>query len=173
MKPFETDYVDLQTDIVALVRSLTPEEEAARISEMVRRLVDTHDYVGICLYLYDELKNGDLNSLARDLVMMTCDGIVRVAYHDQSRKHLCGCFLHLERYKEALSLADSLARSNPENPNFQILLAQVMTYLPECQDAARSLSGDIKRRYRLNDIQLAAIEAVSSDSNGNAENATQ
>ncbi|MEV3809730.1 hypothetical protein RI496_18720 [Aeromonas dhakensis] len=173
MKPFETDYVDLQTDIVALVRSLTPEEEAARISEMVRRLVDTHDYVGICLYLYDELKNGDLNSLARDLVMMACDGIVRVAYHDQSRKHLCGCFLHLERYKEALSLADSLARSNPENPNFQILLAQVMTYFPECQDAARSLSGDIKRRYRLNDFQLAAIEAVSSDSNGNAENATQ
>ncbi|MET3216000.1 UNVERIFIED_ORG: hypothetical protein ABIC48_003769 [Burkholderia territorii] len=173
MKPFEKDYVDLQTDIVALVRSLAPAEEAARISEMVRRLVETHDYAGICLYLYDELKSSNLEILVSDLIAMTCDGIIQTAHHDQSRRHRCGCFLRLDRYQEALGLADSLARSNPDNPDFQILLAQVMTSLPECQDAARSLSGDIKRRYRLNDTQLAAIEAVSSGSNGNAENATR
>jgi len=163
MQPFEKDYADLQTDIVGLVGSLAPAEEAARISEMVRRLVETHDYAGICLYLYDELKNSNLDVVVRDLIVMTCHGIIQTAHHDQSRRHRCGCFLRIERYKEALGLADSLARSNPDNPDFQILLAHVMTCLPECQDAARSLSGDIKRRYKLSDTQLAAIEAVSSE----------
>ncbi|MEX3672052.1 hypothetical protein AB3X82_28095, partial [Paraburkholderia phenoliruptrix] len=132
-------------------------------NQQVRRLVETHDYAGICLYLYDELKNSNLDVVVRDLIVMTCHGIIQTAHHDQSRRHRCGCFLRIERYKEALGLADSLARSNPDNPDFQILLAHVMTCLPECQDAARSLSGDIKRRYKLSDTQLAAIEAVSSE----------
>ncbi len=171
MKPFEEDYANLQTDIVALVRGVAPEEEAARISEMVRRLADAHDYAGICLYLYDELKDSDLGGQVKNLIVMTCEGIIQTAHHDQSRRHRCGCFLRLERYQEALGLADNLARSNPDSPDFQILLAQVMTSLPECHDAARSLAGDIKRRYRLSDTQLAAVEAVSATSSGNAENA--
>ncbi len=171
MQPFEADYVDLQTDIVALVRSLAPAEESVRISEMVCRLLKTDDYTGICLYLYDEWKEGNLRTLAKDLIEMACNGIILAADHDQSRKHLCGCFLWLERYQEALGMADNLARSNPDNPDFQILQAQVMTYLPECQDATRSLAYNIKRRYRLSDTQLAAIDAVKSVSNGHAGNA--
>lgn len=173
MKPFEKDYADLQSDIVELVRCLVPAEEGARISEMVRCLVETHDYVGVCLYLYGELKSSKLEILVGDLILMACDGVIQAAHHDQSRRHLCGCFLHLGRYNEALGLADSLARSNPDNPDFQILLTQVMTFLPECQDAAKSLAGDIKRLYRLSDTQLALIEAVSSGSSGNTGNATQ
>lgn len=169
-KPFEKDYADLQADIVALVHSSVPAEEASRISEMVRCLAETHDYVGICLYFYDELKDGSLGFLVKDLIEMACDGIVKSAYHDQARKHRCGCFLRLKRYQEALGIAESLALSNPDSPDCQILLAQVMTCLPEFCEAARSLAGDIKCRYNLSDAQLAAIEAVKSDG-GPAENA--
>lgn len=162
MKPFEKDYADLQANIVVLVHSLVPTEEAARISEMVRRLAATHDYTGICLYLHDELKDGALGFLVKDLIRMACDGIVQVAYHDQSRKHWCGCFLRIERYREALGIAQNLALSNPDSPDFQILLAQVMTCLPECRDAARNLASDIKCRYKLSEAQQAEVEAVTS-----------
>lgn len=169
-KPFENDYADLQADIVALVHSLAPAKEASRISEMVRRLAGTHDYTGICLYLYDELKGGSLEFLVKDLIGMACDGIVKAAYHDQSRKHWCGCFLRLERNREALGIAESLALSNPDSPDFQILSAQVMTCLPEFREAVQSLASNIKCRYRLSDDQLAAIEAVKSADDNPVEN---
>ncbi|WP_158906775.1 hypothetical protein [Burkholderia sp. L27(2015)] len=170
VKPFEKDYAVLQADIVALVYSLTPVKEASRISEMVRRLAGTHDYTGVCLYLYDELKGSRLEFLVKDLIGMACDGIVKAAYHDQSRKHWCGCFLRLERNREALAIAESLALSNPDSPDFQILLAQVMTSLPECREAVPSLTSNIKCRYRLSDDQLAALEAVRSAGSNPAEN---
>ncbi|MCL4632827.1 hypothetical protein [Burkholderia sp.] len=172
-RPFERDYADLQADIVALIHSLAPAKEAARISEMVRRLAETHDYTGICLYLYDELKDSSLEFVVKDLIGMACDGIVKAAYHDQSHKHWCGCFLRLERNREALSIAEGLALSNPDSPDFQILRAQVMACLPECREAVRSLAGDIERRYKLSDTQLAAIEAVKLAGNAPAENATR
>jgi len=168
-KPFEKDYADLQADIVALVHSLAPAKEASRISEMVRRLAGTHDYTGVCLYLYDELKGDRLEFLVKDLIEMACDGIVKAAYHDQSRKHWCGCFLRLERNREALGIAESLALSHPDSPDFQILLAQVMTCFPECREAVQSLASNIKCRYRLSDDQLAAIEAVKSAGGNPAE----
>lgn len=168
-KPFEKNYAALQEDIVALVHNLAPAEYASQISEMVRRLAETHDYAGICLYVYDELKDGSLGFLVKDLIEMACDGIIKAAYHDQSRRHRCGCFLRLKRYQEALGIAESLALSNPDSPDFHILLAQVMICLPEYCEAARTLADDIKCRYKLSDAQLAAIEAVKSDS-GPAEN---
>ena len=171
MKPFEQDYADLQASIVTLVRSLVPIEEAPRISEMVRRLAETNDYAGICLYLYDELQDSNLGLMVKALIEMACDGIVKAAYHNQSRKHLCGCFLRLNRYREALGVAESLALSNPDSPDFQILQAQVMICLPEYFEVACSLVGDIKRQYKLSDAQLAVIEAVQSDGGGLVEKA--
>jgi hypothetical protein len=170
MKPFEKDYTILQADIVALVNSLAPAKEASRISEMVRLLASAHDYTGVCLYMYDELKEGSLEFLVKDLIGMACDGIVKAANHDHSRRHWCGCFLRLERNREALGIAETLALSNPDGPDFQILLVQVMTRVPECREASRSLASNIKCRYRLSDNQLAAIEAIESADNKPADN---
>jgi len=170
IRPFEKDYADLQADIVTLSGNLAPEEGRSRITEMVRRLAGTHDYAGVCLYLYDELKNGGLEFLVKDLVTMACDGAVVTGNHDQSRRHRCGCFLRLERYHEAFGVAEHLALSNPDDADSQILLAQVMKCLPECPEEADSLARGIERRYVLNDAQLALIEAVKTGDDGRTEN---
>jgi hypothetical protein len=170
MVPFEKDYADLQAEIASLTHCLAPVEEASRIADIVYRLAEMHDYSGICLYLYDELTGGSLDFLAQDLIKMACDGIVKPAYHDQSRRHLCGCFLRLKRYQEALVIAESLALSNPDNPDFQILLVQVMIFLPEYREVAQKLVENIRCWYSLSDTQQAVIDAVTSDGGGPEEN---
>jgi hypothetical protein len=168
-RPFEQDYDDLRRDIVALAGAMVPEEEAPRSMDMVRRLAETHDYPGICLYLYDEFNGGNREPLAKELVEMACDGVIKTAYHDQSRRHLCGCFLRLDRFENALAVADNLAFSNPDSVDFQILRAQVMTSIPERYPEARSLACEIERRYKLNDDQLRLIEGVRGDSSNATE----
>ena len=71
---------------------------AVDIYRELEGLTEGHDYPGTCLYLFDELRGGDHESMATELLQLACAGVIITHYSDHSRRHLCGCYLRLERY---------------------------------------------------------------------------
>ena len=161
-KPFEQDYADLREEIAMLAGAMVDDTEASRVADTVRQLAAGHDYAGICLYLFDELNGGGHEAMARELASLACAGVIVTHYSENSHRHLCGCCLRLELYEEALSVAEGLARSKPEDANFQILHAQAMSCISERRAEAVRLATGIEQRYGINEEQRVLIEELKS-----------
>lgn len=120
-KPFETEYTAIRAEIEDITRRTVSPSEAPRIGDMVGKLAACHDFVGISLFLFDELKNSSYKDIGRDLSLLVCQGVIVVAQHDQARRHLCGCYLRLDLKAQALDIARRLATQNPDDVDHQIL----------------------------------------------------
>jgi hypothetical protein len=161
-KPFLEDYAAMRAKIPPLLGAIAPLNQSSEVEDMARRLVETQDFVGVCLFAFDTLKDTPQDEVGRHLATWACTGQVVAAHHDQSRKHLCGCYLRLQLNEDALRIADNLAALNPENVDFQILRLQTLAEIEARASQARRYSGDITRRYSLTAEQAQAVAEVDA-----------
>jgi len=159
---FLNDYKTIQQDIALLSDRMLQGKVETEFADMLHRLMETDDYVGVCLWLFDHLAGGENEPVARELLRLACRGAVIAAHHDQAQRHLAGCFLRLEEMPTALQIAEWLATRNPDDVGHQILRLQILAAMPDATEDTRKAANEIRSRYALtpdHEKVLSAVEA--------------
>jgi hypothetical protein len=139
-----------------------PGKVETEFADMLHRLMETDDYVGVCLWLFDHLAGGEKEPVARELLRLACCGAVIAAHHDQAQRHLAGCFLRLEEMPAALQIAEWLATRNPDDVGHQILRLQILAAMPDAIEDTRRAANEIRSRYALTPDQEKVLSAVEA-----------
>jgi hypothetical protein len=146
---FSEEYTALQSEIEALCRGQSLAPICAPVADVLHRLLLTHDHVGACLLLADQLKAANLESLADALLTAACRGWVVAASHSQGTQNLAACFLRKREFATAIEIADQLAARNQDDVTLQIFAAQVLAGTPGAADKAAQRIATIKADYTL------------------------
>jgi len=157
---FEPNYINLQSLIKEHIGELI--HFNADANDMLEKLINTHDYVGVCGYIVDYLDGGKENPLYSLLLDSCCDGTIRALSSDQSRRNLAICYHLREHHTNASAIASQLALKNPENVMSQIFSVEMQISDAEDIDVIMKNISDIRRRYQLDAIEenrLIEIEA--------------
>ena len=131
-------------------------------AKTLKQLIQTNDYVGVCVLVALDLEGGDQHPLFAALMNSCCDGSIVTAGHDQASRHLAMCFLLKKEHRMAFAVAEGLASRNPEWVDIQILVAQILGDTPGAEDEATRRVAIIRRDYKLSpqdEARLAAVEA--------------
>jgi hypothetical protein len=162
-KPFEGDYAALQARIEALcIPCLKDGAEGAK-STILKQLIQTHDYVGVCLLLAVELEH-DPRTLLRDALLDNCcNGSIVTAMHDQAIRHKAMCFYLKKQHAMALDIARGIATRNPDMVNAQILVAQILADMPGSEDEAARDIAKLRRSYKLDAASEAILAAAEQE----------
>jgi hypothetical protein len=159
--PFADDYARLQADIEALCAPYLKDGGGLVKAKTLKQLIQTHDYVGVCVLLAIDLQDDARKHVREALIDSCCSSSIVAAAHDQASRHLAMCFLLKKNYGVALQIAREIATRNPDLLAAQILVAQILAEKPGSEDDAVQKIADIRRLYKLdasNDDALAAAE---------------
>jgi hypothetical protein len=168
-QPFQSNYAALQAKIETICSTLLKDDERKSKAATLKQLIQTNDYLGVCLMVVLDLDAGDQNPLYVALMNSCCDGSIACAGHIQASRHLSMCFYLKKQYRLAFEIADGLASQNPEWVDVQILAAQVLGDTPGAEDQAGHRLAGIRRAYKLTvdeEARLAAVEAEIARRNG-------
>jgi hypothetical protein len=146
---FATDYAQLQIDIEASCLGHLKNVVESGKALTLKQLVQTHDYVGICVLLAIDLKGESPNPLVDGLIDACQVRSIEAARHDQSVRHLAVCALLAKDYNGALQLAQNLGTRNPDVIAYQILVAQILVEKPGSEDEALERVINIRKLYNL------------------------
>ena len=167
-QPLNRDYEALQSEIEALCKGPSFAPICSANIDLLQKLLLTHDYIGVCLLLADQLKLVSADFLADGLLTAACRSWVICASHNQAIRHLAVCFLRKREFDAATQIANGLAKRNPEDVSLQIFLAQVLTENPEADKAAQTIA-NIKARYRLTVEQEDGLATLERAQLGNTD----
>jgi len=137
------------------------DDAALAKAKTLRQLIQTHDYIGICVLLAIDLQDETRKNLREALIDACCSGSIVTAAHDQASRHLAMCFLLRKDYGMALQIARGIATRNPDWIAAHILVAQILAEKPGSEDDAVQKIVEIRRLYKLDadsDATLAAAE---------------
>ncbi|HVB82273.1 MAG TPA: hypothetical protein VNE82_20260 [Candidatus Binataceae bacterium] len=160
-KVLSDEYSALQSEIEALCNGTSLHPICAPVDNLLHQLLLTHDYVGVCLLLADQLKAANLDSLADNLLTAACRGWVIAMPHSEARRNLAACFLRKQEFATALEIADRLATRNPDDVMLQLFVVQVLAGTPGAGAKAIQRIATIKADYKLTTAHqemLAEIE---------------
>ena len=160
-RPFADDYARLQANIETLCIPYLTDDAALAKAKTLRQLIQTHDYIGICVLLAIDLQDETRKNLREALIDACCSGSIVTAAHDQASRHLAMCFLLRKDYGMALQIARGIATRNPDWIAAHILVAQILAEKPGSEDDAVQKIVEIRRLYKLDadsDATLAAAE---------------
>ncbi len=149
--PLLDEYNALRAAIADLSRGLLPPEFYDPVSDMLKRLQETHDFAGVCFLLADQFKASGDEAFSNQLLRAACFGVVVTTPHDQALRHLACCFLRAKDYAKALELANDLARRNPDDVQAQIFVACILGEAPDAKIKALQKISVIRSQYRLAD----------------------
>jgi hypothetical protein len=128
----------------------------------LKQLIQTHDYVGVCVLLAISAFQDTSHKQFRDeLIDDCCNGSIVAAAHDQASRHLAMCFFLKKEHGRALEIAEAIAARNPDQMGAQVLVAQILADNPGWEDDASRKIGDVRRSYKLdagNEALLALCE---------------
>lgn len=158
--PFQSNYGQLQERVEALVTPLlNDDDDKGSKRTTLRGLIQTHDYVGVCVLVAVELGDEHLSYTA--LVDCCCNGSIAVAGHDQATRHLAMCFLLRKEHHLAYEIVEGIASRSPDWVDIQVLAAEILGETPEAEEQAKQRITSIRRAYKLTsdlDERLRAIE---------------
>ncbi|MCW2275940.1 hypothetical protein GJ654_16630 [Rhodoblastus acidophilus] len=160
-QPFQSNYAALQTQIEKLCVPLLKDDDNRLKATTLKQLIQTHDYVGVCVMVALELDGRDQHPLHAALMDNCCNGSIVTAGHDQASRHLAMCFLLKKEHRMAFEVAEALASRNPDWVDIQILVAQILGDTPGAEDEATQKIANLRRAYALNanfELRLAAVE---------------
>jgi hypothetical protein len=160
-QPFHGNYAALQTEIEALCLPFLKDDAKKSKATKLRQLIQTNDYVGVCLLVTLDLDGGDQHPLHAALMDNCCNGSI-AAEHDHASRHLALCFHLKKEHRMAFEVADPLAARNPDRLDLQILVAQILGDSPGAEEEAAQKVASIRRAYKLateDEAHLAAVEA--------------
>lgn len=160
---FNSDYVLLQAEIEQRcqlhLRAATRGEKLV----LLRQLIQTHDYVGVCALIATELDDG-ANDMLRDVLLECCrHGWIKCARGDQAIRHLAMCFHLSGDNPTSLSIARGLALRNPDQVRPQLLVAQIMAAIPGSEAETAETIALIRRMYRLGQEEEAALAWIEQE----------
>lgn len=161
--PFKDNYVDLQRQIQALCLSHLKEVTHKLTAATLKSLMDTHDYVGVCLLVALDLADGEQSPLYNAMIDSCCNGLISAADHAQATRHLALCFHLKKEYHVALAIADGLASNHPEWVDIQILVAEILGETRGAADDAIKRVSAIRRAYKLTPEFEARLNAVETE----------
>lgn len=169
-KPLAAEYEALRAAVERLCKEVIPSELLPNDQvELLQKLIETHDYVGVCLWCAYRFDSAQLGPLADDLLTAACGGWVIAAPHHQATVHLIGCRLRKSDVAEALRLADHLAARHPDNVDFQILAARILAETPDSAERLTHKIAGIRSGYKLTQAQeqtLAGLERKLAEKSG-------
>ena len=162
-QPFQKNYEALQTQIENFCLPFFEKDDKESKAGTLKQLIQTHDYVGICVLLALELESCDRQQPLRTaFIESCCNGAISAARHDQSVRHLAMCFYLKKEYRRAFEIAQGLASRNPDWVAIQILVAQILGETPGAEEEATQRISRLRRAYKLtpaHETTLAAVEA--------------
>ena len=126
----------------------------------LKQLIDTHDYVGICVLLAIDFQDVARRRLREALIDACCTGAIVTAAHEQAVRHLAMCFLMRRDYGEALRIAQGIATRNPDLIVAQVLVAQILADKQGTEDEAVQKIAALRRFYKLSASDEAALAAA-------------
>jgi hypothetical protein len=148
-QPFADHYSVLQTQIETLCVPYLKEDASLAKATTLKQLIQTNEYVGICVLLAIDLQDDARKQLREALLDDCCNGSIVSAAHDQASRHLAMCFLLKKEYGRSLEIAAAIAARNPDWVAAQILVAQIMADTPGLEDEATRKITDLRRLYKL------------------------
>ena len=161
-QPFQSNYVALQTQIEPLCLPFLKDDDKKSKATTLKQLIQTNDYVGICVLVALDLDGGDRHPLHAALMDNCCNGSIVTAGHDQASRHLAMCFLLKKEHRIAFEIAEGLASRNPDWVDVQILVAQILGDTPGAEEEAAQKITNLRRAYKLTtdfEARVAAVEA--------------
>jgi len=158
---FAADFAALQTCIETLCIPYLKDDDAGSKAKLLKQLIQSDDYVGVCLLLAVDLEHDPRKLLRDGLLDSCCRGEVVAAAHDQASRHLAMCFYLKKEYGRALQIAHDIADRNPDLLSAQILVAQILADTPGAEEKAAQSIARIRHSYKLdtpNEAVLAHAE---------------
>jgi hypothetical protein len=139
-QPFQSNYVALQTQIETLCLPFLKDDDKKSKATTLKQLIQTNDYVGVCVLVALDLDGSDRHPLHAALMDNCCNGSFLTAGHDQVARHLAMCFLLKKEHRVAFEIAEGLASRNPDWVDIQILVAEILADTPGAEDEAAQRS---------------------------------
>ena len=165
-QPFATECAQLQTDIETACLGRLKNAAGTEKAETLKQLIQTNDYVGVCVLLAIDLKDESPRPLF-DRLMDACQmRSIETARHDQSVRHLAMCAFLAKDYDEAIRIAQDLAIRSLDLTAYQILVAQILAEKPGAEDEALERIINIRRYYKItsdDETLLAASEQMAKE----------
>lgn len=162
-QPFADDYARLQANIETLCAPYLKDDAELAKAKTLKQLIQTHDYVGVCVLLAIDLQDDARKQFRETLIDACCSGSIVTAAHEQAARHLAMCFLLRKDHGEALRIAQGIATRNPELIVAQVLVARILADKPGSEDDAVQKIADIRRLYKLDASNDAALAAAEQD----------
>ena len=170
-QPFQGNYVALQTQIKTLCLPFLKDDDKKSKATTLTQLIQTNDYVGVCVLVALDLDGGDLQPLHAALMDNCCNGSIVTTGHDQALRHLAMCFLLKKEHRVAFEIAEGLASRNPDWVDIQILVAQILGDTPGAEEEATQKVASLRRAYKLTadtEARLTAVEAEIANRKGSS-----
>jgi hypothetical protein len=168
-RPFQSNYAALQTQIEGLCLAFLKDDAKRSKATTLKQLIQTNDYVGVCVLVALDLDGGDQHPLHAALMDNCCNGSIVAAGHDQASRHLAMCFLLKKEHRKAFEIAEAVAARNPDWVDAQILVAQILGDTPGAEEEAAQKVAIIRRAYKMTpegEARLAAAEAEIANRKG-------
>ena len=162
-KPFSDNHNALQVEIEKLTVPLLNDDATRSKETMLKRLLEKHDYVGVCVHVAINLDGIDDNPLHSALIDSCCNGTIIAARHNQAERHLAMCFVIRKEFQCALEIAGQLAARNPDWTDAQLLVAAILGKIVGAEAEARERVSSIRSAYKLSVTQEAALVAVEAE----------
>lgn len=160
--PFKGDYDALQAKVEQRLLPLLKTTANPAKAKTLKDLIQTHDYIGVCVLVALDLDGGEQHPLYRALLQNCVEGSIETAWHTQSQRHLAMAYHLLNDNKTAYDVAKGIAQRDPEMADAQILVAQLLGEMPGSEDQAKTEIARIRRVYPLNASQEAALAQVEA-----------
>jgi hypothetical protein len=146
---FRSEYGLLQTEIEQLCEPYLHAATRSEKIDILRQLIQSHDYVGVSVLIAGELEDRPTDLLRNALLECCRYGWIPCARHDQAERHLAMCFHLLGDNITSLKVARGIARRNPDQVRPQLLVAQIMATIPGSEADTSETVASIRRIYRL------------------------
>lgn len=159
-QPFADDYARLQINIETLCAPYLKDDAKLSKAKTLKQLVQTHDYVGVCVLLAIDLQDDARKQLREALIDACCNGSIVQTAHEQAARHLAMCFLLRKDHGRALQIARGIATRNPDLIVAQILVARILADKPGSEHDAIQKIADIRRLYKLDASSEATLAAA-------------
>lgn len=151
--PFKRNYTELQSLIENLCISFIKNDNEESQTDILKQLIQTNDYIGVCLLIAKKINKIDQLPLRNALINACCNASIIRAGHDQASRHLAICFLLKEDHHMAFEIAEELAYRNPEWIDIQVLAAEILGAIQGAEEDSLQMIAKIRETYKL-DIEF-------------------
>ncbi len=162
-QPFSSNYAVFQAEIESLILPLLNDDAPQSKAAVLKKLLQTHDYIGVCVQVAINLDGVENHPLFPALIDSCCNGMIIAAHHDQAKRHLAMCFVLKKEYRTAYEIAEALAARNPDWTDAQILAVQILGDIASAEVEVRDRVSSIRSAYKLSATQEAALAAVETE----------